>query len=447
MAQIQPIAAIHYAAAVGSDLSSRIAPPYDVLDATAKAALLSRDAHNIVALDLPHLPAKTVGPDSVYAQAGDTFRAWLDQGVLTRRRTPALFAYQQTYRARGQTYRRQGLMANVRIQPLGRDGAEPGAGAIYPHEQTFSAPQEDRLKLMRATAAQLSPIFGLYGDSPGGELPLAEIIDAGEPTFCGTTDHDQVRHAIWAIDQPRQVDSFVRALAGVDVFIADGHHRYSTAMMYRQALIDAGGPLPADHPAHGCLFVLVSMRDPGMIVLPTHRVLGGMAEFTFDRFVRAAQGRLDIRPFAGTDLAALERRLPSAGPHAVGFYNPAAPANPLATATCVEADPLATTHGNRSKAWRALDVAIVQHLLVEQICQPAFCPPSTAVRWKFPHTLAELKDEADASDSQLGVIMQATPLESIGPICQANELMPQKSTFFFPKLATGLIVNPLSVEL
>ena len=145
-------------------------------------------------------------------------------------------------------------------------------------------------------------------------------------------------------------------------------------------------------------------------------------------------------------MGAVEELLPSAGPHAVGLYDPTDPRHPLSIATCVETDPLASTHPGQSAAWRALDVAIVQHLIVEQICQPAFCGPGEAAQWRFPHTLAELQAEAGAADNQLGLIMQPTPLESIRLICRADELMPQKSTFFYPKLATGLVINPLSGE-
>lgn len=449
MPQIRPIPAIHYAAAAGADLSAVIAPPYDVLDAESKAALLARSEHNIATVDLPHLPAKTVGPDQAYAQAGATFRSWLAQGVLTRRQKPALFVYQQTYEARGQTYRRQGLVANVRIQPFGRAGAEAGKGAVFPHEQTFSEPKEDRLKLMRATEAQLSPIFGLYGDVAGSGLPLGQVVESSAATFHGTTANDQVLHEVWTVDDPEQIGQFVEAMAGVDAFIADGHHRYTTAMNYRQALIDSQGSLPggADRPANWCLFVLVSMSDPGMIVLPTHRVFGGMSSFRLEAFERAFQGRLAIRRQSGTDLAALERQLPSAGPHAIGLYNPAEPESPLSIITSVDDDPLAATHGDRSPAWRALDVAIVQHLIVEQICQPTFCDPGKQVKWRFPHTLSELKCQADAPQNQLGLIMQPTPLASVQLVCSANEVMPQKSTFFFPKLATGLIINPLTGDL
>ena len=308
MPQIRPIPAIHYAASPGADLSAVIAPPYDVLDADSKSALLARNEHNIATIDLPHLPAKSVGPDPVYAEAGVTFRQWLSQGILTPRQGPALFVYQQTYEACGRTYRRQGLVANVRIQPFGRDGAEAGEGAVFPHEQTFSEPKEDRFKLMCATEAQLSPIFGLYGDTTNGELPLGQVVASSAATFQGTTANDQVLHEVWTIDDPEQMGQFVEAMAGVDAFIADGHHRYTTALNYRQALIESHGGLPEDHPANWCLFVLVSMSDPGMIVLPTHRVLGGMSSFSLEAFEKASEGRLDIKRQGGQDLAALEDR-------------------------------------------------------------------------------------------------------------------------------------------
>jgi uncharacterized protein (DUF1015 family) len=447
MAQIQPIAPIHYSQPQGSDLSALIAPPYDVLDAGAKGALLSGDPHNIVAIDLPHLPAKTVGPDPVYVQAGVTYRDWVSKGVLTRRDRSSLFAYQQTFEDQGRSYCRRALMANVRLQALDGSDSKQGPGRIYPHEQTFAEPREDRLKLMRATGAQLSPIFGLYDHGADRDLPLGAIIDAGDAMYQGTTTHDQVLHELWAIDDAQQINQIVAMLAAVDVFIADGHHRYNTALTYRQELIDADGPLPQDHPAQFCMFVLVSMADPGLIVRPTHRVLGNMAKFSFERFVQIAAGRLNISPFAGGDMAALEARLPSAGPHAVGLYNPADTDNPLSIATCVEDDPLLATHSQRSAAWRSLDVAIVQHLIVEQVCQPALCQAGATATWQFPHTLSEVKSMADRPDNQLGLIMQPTALESIRRVCRASELMPQKSTFFYPKLATGLIINSVSGEL
>lgn len=442
MPKIEPISAVMYAATRDrqADLSKLVAPPYDVLDETGKAALLARDERNIVAIDLPHLPPKTVGPPETYARAAEVYRKWLADGTLTRRTSPALFVYTQTYTVAGTTHCRKGLIANLPVQSFGP--AADGTGGIFPHEQTFSGPKEDRLRLMRATQCQLSPIFGLYSDAESqvGDR-LAAVMDAGPADFVANTD-DGTRHEVWIVDAASSLSSFVEALAGRDVFIADGHHRYTTALNYREELRASGNPVPQS--AQRCMFVLIAIEDPGMIVLPTHRLLGGMADFSFARFASAAAGQLKIDRFGG-DLAALEAVLPDHGPHAIGLYDAtAAGGDQLWLATTVDADPLAPAFPEATKAWRNLDVAIAQHLIVEQICEPTFCPDGGKVAWQFPHTLDELVQGGRQGKGQLGLVMQPTPLEAIGQVSEAGELMPQKSTFFYPKLATGLVLNPLA---
>ena len=437
MPQIQPIPAVLFrSSSDNEDISDRIAPPYDVLDESSKSALVAGNERNIVAIDLPYLPPKTVGPDEVYVEAGERYRRWLDEGVLVRRQTPAFFVYQQTYTVEGREYKRRGLIGNVQVQPFGPSPTGEGGG-IYPHEQTFSSAKEDRLKLMRATKAQLSPIFGLYSDPDDVVGPMMDkVIHRRRADQYGRTA-DGVLHETWFVDRSDDVEAFQAVLGDKDIFIADGHHRYNTALNYQKEVGEGAG---ADY----CLFVLVSMQDPGMIVLPTHRVLGNMPTFDFDAFVEASRGKLNVEPVLGTDLAALEEALESyAHPHAIGLYNPGDPSAPLAIATTVEKDPLASTHPKQSEAWRQLDVAIVQHLIVEQICQPSFCAAGEKVSWKFPHDLSELKTVADGSDYQLGLVLRPTPLDAVRQVSEAGELMPQKSTFFYPKLATGLAVNPL----
>ena len=438
---IRPIPAICYAVPAGGDVSGLIAPPYDVLDEAQKDFLLRRSPHNLVAVDLPHLPAKTVGPDEVYVQAGARFSDWVDRGILERRADACMFVYRQTFTTGGQTHRRLGLVANVPVRPLSDPRRSASAeGSIYPHEQTFSEPKEDRLKLMRATRAQLSPIFGLYHDPDGRTNQLLlQIAQGADPMMHGTTANDGVLHELWSAATHTQQLS--EAMADRDVFIADGHHRYNTAVNYLNEMgATAAGP---DHPARFCLFVLVSMQDPGMIVLPTHRALGGMANFNFERFVGAASPGLRVSPFDGSDLAALESALPGAGPHAMGLVHRQDGQRQLSIATTAHEDPLAGQFADRSLSWRQLDVAIVQHLIVEQVCEPSFCAPGKPVKWRFPHSLDQLDRQLDGDDCQLGLVMQATPLDAVRQVSQAGELMPQKSTFFYPKLATGLVINPV----
>jgi len=454
MPVVQPISALCFRRPDDGDISKWIAPPYDVLDEAAKASLLADCPDNIVKIDLPHLPPKTVGPDETYTKAGQALRHWQETGVLRSLAKPALFAYRQTFTPAGTRapHQRLGLIANVAVQPFGPGPA--GLGAIHPHEQTFSAPKEDRLKLMAATQSQLSPIFGLYNDDSGQVNELLRRANEPSPTFYGTTATDGVLHEVWTLDAPDAVADLAAAVHGKDIYIADGHHRYNTALNYRSRLTEQHGKLPDDHPANFCMFVLVAFQDPGMIVLPTHRVLGGMPSFTFDRFVAAAKGQLDIRRFSDAStprgrpepdaMAALEASLPASGPHAIGLYDPANQEAPLAVATTTQLDPLAKDRADRCEAWRRLDVVIVQQLIVERICQPNFCPPGGQVEWKFTHTLEDLKATTDAGDHQLGLMMQPTPLESVRQVSQAGELMPPKSTFFYPKVATGLVIHPLN---
>lgn len=444
MPQIRPIPAVLYAAAkAGKDVSALIAPPYDVLDEISKPALLRQDATNIVAVDLPHLPAKAVGPDETYRKAGEQYRDWLSKGVLTRLDRPAVLLYQQTYTVGSRTFKRRGIIANVRVQDFGP--AADGAGGVHPHEQTFASAKEDRLKLMRETSAQLSPIFGLYSDPHSSiKSTLDRLIDSKPASFQGTTANDHVLHEAWIIDDHPTIAQLVGLMHGVDIYIADGHHRYTTALNYRKELeARQGSSLPANHPATGCLFVLVAMQDPGMIVLPTHRVLGGMQDFSIDRLRAVAGDKLRIERFQGSSLAALEQALPRAGHHALGLYSPRDPQGDMWIATTPTADPLQAMFPSRSQAWRTLDVAIVQHLLVEQLVEPAFCG-GQKVAWKFPHALPEFESLSKQQSYQLGVMLQPTPLESVRLVSEAGELMPQKSTFFYPKLATGIVINPLA---
>lgn len=460
MPTIHPIPAVTYAAAQAAaaarsaatpDITPLIAPPYDVLDETAKARLQTRDEHNIVSIDLPHLPAKTVGPQATYDAAAETYRRWLAQGVLKRLPRPAVFVYTQTFTVNGRTFNRRGLIANLPVQPFGP--APDAQGGIFPHEQTFSGPKEDRLRLMRASRCQFSPIFGLYRDDDAAVGDLLSAASDDRPADFTAASDDGVRHEIRVIADPAAIARFAAALAGRDVFIADGHHRYTTALNYLHELRESGQPIPPA--AQRCMFVLVAIEDPGMIVLPTHRLLGGMTDFRMDRFKKAAAGWLHIQPFDGS-LAELERALPRHSPHAIGLYDAAQsdPHQRLWLATTVAADPLADAFPHATAAWRNLDVAVAQHLIVERICEPTFCPPTAGeaaggiagggkVSWQFPHTLADLEAGSRHGKGQLGLVMQPTPLEAIGQISAAGELMPQKSTFFYPKLATGLVLNPL----
>jgi len=447
MPAVHPLRAVQYHQGNG-DVSKLIAPPYDVLDLAAKDALLKADTHNIVGIDLPHVPAKELGPKDAYENAGKSYRAMLESGILSQRDTPAIFAYRQTYTFEGESLQRCGMVATLDTVPFGnRDG-----GGILAHEQTFGGPKEDRMALMKALECQSSPIFGLHHDENGSAVKLIhEVMNSRDPDMKAEMG-DGITHEVWTIDDDATIARYRSALDGEDVFVADGHHRYNTAINYLTEL-EANGDVPADHPARRTMFVLVSMSDPGLAIGPTHRVLGGMEHYEIEKFIEVAQGLLNVEPIDndpqtfGSQIDTLAER---EGTNAFGIYD-------YATGLCFGAwpavsDPLEIQFPKQSKAWRNLDVAIIQHMIVEEICRPEL-NNGDPINWAFPHSIDEVlaigKGEETGSSiagggkPQLAIIVRPTPLEAVRDISRAGELMPQKSTFFYPKLATGLWLNPL----
>jgi uncharacterized protein (DUF1015 family) len=429
---LQPIHAVRYATDDG-DLTPRVAPPYDVLDEQPKQELLARDPHNIVAIDLPVTPPKTLGPDQAYQQAGQTFRQWLDAGLLQRDPTPAVFAYEQQFEVNGQTLRRRGLFTNLATEPFGREN-----GGIHRHELTIKGGTDDRLKLMQATDAQLSPVFGMFADPAGRVVDwLWANINDRAPDLHALTEHDGVIHRCWHVAEKATIEQLQQFFRETDVFIADGHHRYTTALNYAEEHADRDA-------ARRCLFVLVAMEDPGMIVLPTHRVVTGLRGFDTDKLVASLthDGLMTMLPTAhGPEgLDELAESLPTAGPHAMGLFGPDTRQTWILATN--SDDPLGRLMPDRPKVWRTLDVAVLHELLIERVLKPRF--GTERIGFKYTADLAEMRRMAEAEPGRLGVIMQPTPQHAVCDVARAGEVMPPKSTFFFPKLATGLVINPLT---
>src|ERR1043165_2071423 len=396
MPAVYPFAAVQFKQGSG-DASPLVAPPYDVLDAAGKKALLDKDASNIVAIDLPHTPAKELGPPAAYEGAASTYRALLTSGVLSRRSQPAMFAYRQTFKsADGRTIQRSGMAATVETVPFGpRDG-----GGILPHEETFSGPKEDQFALMKATRCQLSPIFGLFADEKGlGTRLIQTVMSKGKPDQTAKTT-DGTLHEVWTVTDPATIKTYQDALAGRDVFIADGHHRYNTALNYLKHL-ESQGPVPANHAARRCMMVLVGMSDPGLVIWPTHRVLGGMKGYSIDAFLAAAKDSLNTTP-AGNDLTKLEAQMETAAKSAknvLGLYDFAT--RKCFTATLQTPDPLKARFADKSREWRDLDVALIQYVIVEQTAQPKR-NAGEPVKWAFPHTIKEVHDIGSGAETGAG---------------------------------------------
>jgi uncharacterized protein (DUF1015 family) len=271
--EIRPFRGWHFR---GPDVSLQIAPPYDILDQSDKDAFLAAEKTNIVAVDLPHCPPKSVGPEECYKAAASLLEKWKKTKVLYRDDKPALYAYEQTYTWAGRTYARRAMLCGVRATPLGAD--------VIPHEHTFAGPKADRLKLTTATKMQLSPIFGFYEDPIGVTEKLWSTAPS-DPTLEG--ELRGVREKLWVVTDENIIGEICAGLKDTRVYIADGHHRYTTAMNYRDALRDSG-LIDEEHEANFVLFALVARTDPGLLILPTHRMISGLkGDFTLSKLCDA----------------------------------------------------------------------------------------------------------------------------------------------------------------
>jgi uncharacterized protein (DUF1015 family) len=434
VAQIRPFAAVRFSRNRGFDLSNLIAPPYDVLDDAGKAALQARHPNNIVTIDLPHLPAKTVGPDAAYAKAAVTLQSWLSAGILERDAKAAIYPYTQSFVHGERTFHRRGMVALVKLSPFGE-------GHVFPHEKTYADAIQDRLKLTRATHTQLSPIFGLFSD-PRGEITNLLNKNLSRSDQSGLLDG--VRNDLWAITDSERVNAVTDQMSARPIYIADGHHRYTMALQYQKEMIEKnGGKLPPNHPANFCMFVLVGMQDDGLLILPTHRLIGGITSFDISVFKSAIASVADVTELTIPESELphyIESTLPRQPPHTFGLFD----GRTRKTYQLVFKNPdvLKDIDPKHSAVWRRLDVAIVQRFLLDEVIKSRFGAGADPTRGYT----AESKAVAPLTDGkrfQIALLLKSTPLHALEELGKTNEVMPAKSTYFFPKLATGLTFHPL----
>jgi len=434
VADIRPFHAIRYADRPDLELSKLICPPYDVLDDGPKKALQAKHPNNIVTIDLPYTPPKTVGPDSVYEQANMTLQAWLSAGILQKDRRPAMYPYAQTYQHYGKAFHRRGFICLVKLTPFGED--------VIPHEKTYAGPIEDRLKLMHATGAQLSPVFGLFND-PRNEVTKLLYSQASKPQMSATLDG--VASQLWSVIDAEIERQVIDLMKDKKVYIADGHHRYTTALHYQKQMIERNGgkPLPPNDAANYCMFVLVAMQDDGLLILPTHRMLQLEAPFDIAAFSEAIA---DVATVTELSLSCAEvekwtdEQLPKLPPHTFGIYD--AVTKKLSKIEFHDVDVLKRFEPEKSPAWRKLDVAIMQRFLIEEIIQPKFNNGQEAKKG-YSAFAKDIVPMTDGEKYDISLIIKSTPLHALEELGKVGEVMPQKSTFFVPKLATGMTINPL----
>lgn len=438
MPKIQAFRGLRYNLAQVGSLSNVVAPPYDVVDAALQQHLYDLSPFNFIRLELTK-GESGADPDAIYNQAGSLFRDWIRQGVLTREPDPAIYVYHQIFDYAGRTYTRRGFMARVRLVRFGE-------GNIYPHEQTLAKAKDDRLKLTRSCQANMSQIFGLYPDPENQAQNLLEQVVASRPAL-ECQDHLGVQHRLWAVTDTNIISQVASLVESKPMFVADGHHRYETACNYRDELAcQAGGNLPEDHPAHYVLSMLMSMDDPGLIVLPTHRLLHGIPPIDSQELAQKLGSTFDCEivgegPEAASKVWKHIEELNDQG--AFGLYTAKDKKWTLVTANQSTTAAMAKVSQQQSKDWQGLGVAMLHGLIIDGLLGLTGHPKPTYV-----HLVQEVVDGLQgklegALEYPLAALVMPASVDDVRRISLHNERMPAKSTYFYPKLLSGLVVHPL----
>ena len=414
MADVQPFRALHYDRARVGGLQAVVAPPYDVIDADQRAALVARSPHNVVEIDLPH-------GDDPYAHAADVFERWRADGILVRDDTPALWALEQDYTGPdGRRRTRHGFFARVKVEDY-------GPGRIRPHERTHPGPKEDRLRLTRATRANLSPIFSLYDDPAGAAWGALAPHLAGEP-WAEVTDEDGTTHRLWRVADPAAAEAVRATLAGTELLIADGHHRYETARVYQQE----GG---AGH----VLMCLVALQDPGLTVFPTHRLLTEL-----DGPRRESLRATIERDFEAAQIAAGELEPAGDGPVRMGYLD-GHHRRPLML-TLRDPAIAAAALPDKPEPYRELDTAVLEALVLRDALGMSEDDISHLHGLDYARDTAQARERVESGAAQAAFFMRGTPVSQVRAVAAAGESMPPKSTYFFPKVLTGMVLNVLEED-
>ncbi len=488
MPTIQALRGIRYDLGHVGSLSNVIAPPYDVIDAELQQRLYDMHPANVVRLILNKDEPGDDEHDNRYTRAARQMRSWLRDGVLFTEAQPAIYVYHQVFLDGGGEHTRRGFMCRVRLERFGE-------GNIYPHEETHGAAKADRLKLWGACRANLSQIFGLYPDAENQAQNILEAAIAGVAPL-EATDHLGVVHRIWPVTDVPTITAVIAAMGDRPVYIADGHHRYETACNLRDqfaASVAAGGSpaaaqfatgeppvatLPPEHPANYVLMMLVSMSDPGMLVLATHRLFRGLSAMTSAQLCERLGDSFATEP-AGTGperARSLWEEIEMEGDQAtIGLYTAADNQWTLARLTDAGRERMAEAAGEHSDDWHGLGVSILHRLIIETLlnngqqvgaasraalgqASPPRLGGPTLPAPKYVRDIEEVVrglKEGDAAGRdatgqagtggrfELAALVMPATVEHIRAISSHGERMPAKSTYFYPKLLSGLVINPL----
>jgi len=447
MAEIRPFRGIRFDTEKAGEPGDILAPPYDVISPALQDELYERSEHNVVRIDFAKTLATDTDTDNRYTRSAGTLKDWLASGVLVRDAEPCLYFYRMDYEVPGAPVRSEktltGIICMIRL-------AEWDKGVVLPHERTLKGPKEDRMELMKATGVSASQIFSLYSD-PAHTITNAmeEAAKDAEP-YLDVTDDDGARHRAWAVSDKAAIDSAVTTLADRPVFIADGHHRYETALAYRDICRENAGSYTGEETFNFAPMVLSNMDEEGLTVLPTHRLVNDVSGTGPKEILEKASKYFEVTEKVfdedGFDDSARDFidgvRDVRDGRKRLGFFSKGSNAfYLLETKPGVNVADVMTCPGSDTLC--SLDVTILHTLIIERIMGIDTELIAKTQPVKFEKDGLRALERVRDGEFDCCFLINPTKVREVSEIALAGEIMPQKSTYFYPKLLTGLVVVPL----
>ena len=435
---IRPFKAYRFNSTVTGDSGACIAPPYDVIDAQQQEELYQQNPYNIVRAILGKTCSGDTPTDNQYTRA----RVYLDKaiadGALQQDAAEAIYAYVQDFAIGDKTYRRSGIIALGQIEPFGK--------GVQPHEKTLDGPKADRLRLTCATATQMELIFMLYDDPQKTAEAAIEKAMAG-PAVLDTVDSENVRHRIYVIDDPAQVQAFATMMQSQNTVIADGHHRYETALNYWK---QTGRP-----EAQYLMITFVNMRNEGLVIQPTHRLINDVKDFSISKLLSSlTEFEVQKFPFtaaskdsAKNEMFAAMKQLGDQGKNIFGIY---AANGAFYTAALKDAAAMKAVAPSMSDAARGLDVNVLHLLILEKHLGIGDKQLAAESNIEYIKDIGDAIDKSickvDSRKCQAVFFVNPTRIDQVQDVAAAGEKMPQKSTFFYPKVFSGVTINKLPIQ-
>lgn len=418
MAEIKPFKALRFTKKAGLP-EQLCCPPYDIISEQQRRDYIKRNANNIIRLELPG-----TNEDS-YDKAGAILKSWLDDGIVAVDEKPALYIYSESFTVKGKEYSFKGFICRVKLE-------EFSAGVVLPHEETLSKAKTDRFNLMCATGCNFSQVYSLYRDPKCETGSLLNELTSGEPDV-KFTDDDGVTHRLWTVTDEAVIDTVAKQFEDRKLYIADGHHRYETALNYRRHMRISSYNIPD---SNYVMMFLADLADPGLVVFPTHRIVRDLESFDEEALLSAVKENFTVEECKKEDIENLLASAYEKNEKAFGFVGK----KHTCIITLKDIAAADARNPEKSEALRRLDVTVLHSLILEDLLKIDRENMANQINLKYSRDFCEAADSIN-DGANCAFILNPTRVSEISDVAAAGEKMPQKSTYFYPKLITGLVMN------